>query len=50
MKEIFSYFKFKNYFISINYKNKTKKQLMKLLEKQNKVINDYLNIQVCLFI
>ena len=49
MKEIFSYFSFKNLFDS-NYKTKTKKGFMNLLEKQNNIINEYLNKEVCLFI
>jgi hypothetical protein len=49
MKEIFSYFDFKNLFDS-NFKTKTKKAFMNVLEKQNKIINEYLNKEVCLFI
>jgi hypothetical protein len=49
MKEIFSYFSFKNLFIG-NHKLLTKKKLMVLLNKQNNIINDYLNKQVCFFI
>ena len=31
-------------------KNKIINQLFKVLEKQNKLINDYINIEVCIFI
>jgi len=31
-------------------KNTTTNQLFKVLEKQNKLINDYINIEVCIFI
>jgi len=43
MKEIFSYFSFKNLFIG-NQKIFTKKKLMVLLNKQNNIINDYLSL------
>ena len=48
MKEDISFFPITNVFVKIN--TPTKRGLLKLLEKQNQYINDYINKEVCMFI
>ena len=49
IKEDISYYPIKNLLGDMN-KNTTTNQLFKVLGKQNKLINDYINIEVCIFI
>ena len=49
IKEDISYYPVKNLLGDMN-KNTTTNQLFKVLGKQNKLINDYINIEVCIFI
>jgi len=48
MKEDISFFPIKNLFVNIN--KPTKKGLLKVLDKQNEHINEYINKEVCSFI
>ena len=49
IKEDISYYSIKNLLWDVN-KNTTTNQLFNILGKQNKLINDYINIKVCIII
>ena len=49
LRKIFHIILLKNLLGDIN-KNTTTNQLFNVLGKQNKLINDYINIEVCIFI
>ena len=49
IKEDISYYPFKNLLGAVNT-NTTTNQLFNVLGKQNKLFNDYINIEICIFI